>query len=146
MYRSLIDWKYYKDNNTKSLFIHLMLVAGYSGANRGIYVTTVRELSEDTGLSVKIVRTALKKLVDNNDIKISVEHNRTVIKLLSWDLYQMPTKDAIYLYRNTDWSKYYKMIYEYEIKNHIEPTQDILRQFKILCQEKPAGVPPDETN
>ena len=31
-----------------------------------------------------------------------------------------------------------------ETENGIEPSQDVLRQFKILCQEKPAGVPLDK--
>lgn len=137
VYRSLVEWEFYKDSNTKSLFLHLILFAEYKGVNRGTYITTVRELAESTGLSVKIVRTSLKKLVDNNDISVVVKNKKTHIKLLSWDLYQVATKDAIYLYINTDWTKYYKMIHDYEINNHIEPTQDMLRQFKILCQKEP---------
>lgn len=144
MYRCLVDWALYRDINARALFFHLMLSAEYNGANRGVYVTTIRQLAEDNGLSVRNVRTALKKLVDNNDIEITVKGNKTVIKLLSWDQYQISTKDAIYLRTNTEWSKYARMIQQYEIENGIEPSQDVLRQFKILCQEKPAGVPLDK--
>lgn len=139
-----MDWEYYKDNNTKSLFIHLLLCVEYNGANKGTYTTTVRELSEDTGLSVKIVRTCLKKLIDNKDIEIIVKNKKTVIKVLTWDQYQMSTDNAIYLCKSTQWAKYYSLIQEYETENGIEPSQDVLRQFKILCQEKPAGVPLDK--
>lgn len=76
IFRQMIDWEWYKDVPTKTLFIHLLLTANYEDKKwkgetikRGQLVTTLQRLSEDTGLTIKQVRTALDKLESTKNIK-----------------------------------------------------------------------------
>lgn len=75
IFRQMIDWEWYKDVPTKTLFIHLLLTANYEDKKwkgitikRGQLITSLNHLSEETGLSKQQVRTALKKLVATHEV------------------------------------------------------------------------------
>lgn len=70
IHRSILDWEWYKDIPTKTLFLHLLLVANYMPNNyKGVEIgvgqltTSLQALSDATGLTKQQVRTSLKKLV-----------------------------------------------------------------------------------
>lgn len=80
--RKIIDWEWYKDINTKCLFIHLLLKANWKDGRfcgkvieRGSLVTSLQKLSEETGLTVREVRTALTHLEDTGEIEKSRQAN-----------------------------------------------------------------------
>ncbi len=67
LYRKFMDWEWYTDTNTKSLFIHCLLKANHKEGKwrghkigRGQFLTSLNNLSQETGLSVRNVRTSLK--------------------------------------------------------------------------------------
>ena len=69
LHRTLTGWRWYKDGNVLRLWLHLLLNANYAPSDfqdrvigRGEQVTSLKALSDDTGLSVKEVRTAMDKL------------------------------------------------------------------------------------
>ena len=95
LYKKFKNWAFYKDHNTKILFIHLLLSANYK-ANKwqkmtikpGQILTSVNTLSNETGLSVQQIRTALKKLKDNNEITSKATNKNTLVTLCNWAFYQ----------------------------------------------------------
>ena len=67
--RNMLEWRWYKDQNTKALFIHLLIKASIKNQDyrdvsvrRGELVTSLATLANETGLSIQNVRTALGHL------------------------------------------------------------------------------------
>ena len=95
LYRKLINWEWYTDINTKTLFIHCLLMANhqtvkYRGTliTRGSFVTSRDILSQQTNLSVQSIRTSLKRLKSTNDITINSTKQGTLITIVNYDTYQ----------------------------------------------------------
>lgn len=91
----MIDWGWYSDPNTKSLFIHCLLMANWKEnewkgivINRGQFVTGTYALAEQTGLSVQQIRTALVKLKSTNEITIKTTSKYSIITVLKYETYQ----------------------------------------------------------
>ena len=69
LHRSILRWEWYGDLNTARLFIHLLLTVNYEpqrwqgiAVERGQRVASLAKLADETGLTVKQVRTALEHL------------------------------------------------------------------------------------
>lgn len=95
LYREMIDWRWYKNKNVKILFIHLILRANHEDGSfenikltKGQLITGRKQLSEETGLSEREVRTALKKLVDTQEIIKESTSRFSIITICKWDNYQ----------------------------------------------------------
>ena len=95
LHRKMLDWEWYKDNNTKILFLHLLLTANHKDKNwqgqtilRGQKLTSLEHLSKETGLSVQQTRTALNKLKLTNEITIKTTNKNTLITIEKYDDYQ----------------------------------------------------------
>lgn len=95
LHRKFKDWKWYKDINTKTLFLHLLLKANYKDnywkdilVKRGQLVTSIEHLADDTGLTVQQVRTSIKKLKSTNEITIKSTNKYTVVSIEKYDFYQ----------------------------------------------------------
>lgn len=95
LHRKIFDWEWYKDVPTKVLFIHLLLDVNHKGKsvkgitiNRGQTITSIRKLSEQTGLSMQQVRTSLKKLESTHEITQQITHQYTLINVENYDIYQ----------------------------------------------------------
>ena len=93
--RNILQWQWYKDHNTKEVFIHLLLKAnikphGFMGVTigRGELATSIRSLADETGLTLKNVRTALKHLEATGEVAIKRHSRFSVISILSYDRYQ----------------------------------------------------------
>ena len=81
LHRKMMGWEWYKNSNTKSLFLHILLTAthkpvkyGDIDLQPGQLVTSIRQLAADTGLSVQNVRTALKNLQLTHEVTQEVTH------------------------------------------------------------------------
>lgn len=95
IHRKLIDWEWYKDVNTFKLFMHLLLKANtetkkWQGLtiNRGQLITSLKNLSYETGLTEKEVRTALSKLEKTKEVGKQSSSANTTLTMLNYDLYQ----------------------------------------------------------
>lgn len=98
LHRSLLEWEWYDDNNTKILFLHCLLKANYKDKNyrgssikRGSFVTGRDVLAKELGLSVQQVRTSLTKLKSTNEITIKSSSQGTVIEVIKYNDYQEVT-------------------------------------------------------
>ena len=95
LYRDFLSWGLYKDSPSKDVFIHILLNAAYKDFNlngfivrRGFWITSVRQIATETGLSVQQVRTALEKLEATQAITRTATHRATLIGVVNYDFYQ----------------------------------------------------------
>ena len=96
MFRQITDWELYKDINSKVLFLHLLLTAAYTDyttsdgfvVHTGCCFTSIRQLADETGLSIRQVRTALDRLEATHSLTQQTTHRGTLIKLEKWAFFQ----------------------------------------------------------
>ena len=93
--RKILSWGWYTDVSTKCLFLHCILRANWKPGEwkgiryeRGQFITSLSNLSHETGLSVKQVRTALKHLKETNEVASYSTSKFTVITVTNYDKYQ----------------------------------------------------------
>lgn len=93
--RNILTWKWYSNNNTKALFIHLLIKANikektFMGLEirRGQLVTSYKTLSRETGMSLKNLRTAMENLETTEEITRKIFHDYSIITINNYDLYQ----------------------------------------------------------
>lgn len=99
--RSILEWEWYNDIPTKTLFIHILLKANFKDKNwqghlvkRGELITGRKQLSQETGLSEQQTKTALKKLQSTNEITIKATNRFSIITLVNYGLYQDRKEDT----------------------------------------------------
>lgn len=95
IYRSMIDWEWYKETNTKSLFLHLLLTVEIKDKKfqgyvipKGSRVCSYPKLSEETGLSIQSVRTAINHLKSTGELTVSKTPKFSIISIKNWGRYQ----------------------------------------------------------
>lgn len=95
VFRSLPAWRWYKDSNTKSLYLHLLLNACIRHTpfmdfvlQPGEFVSTVRALAYELNMSDKAVRVAMNHLIATNDMAIKTTNKYTVFTVQNWEKYQ----------------------------------------------------------
>ena len=96
MFRQITDWELYKDINSKVLFLHLLLTAAYTDyttsdgfvVHAGYCFTSIRQLADETGLSIRQVRTALERLEATHSLTQQTTHRGTLIKVEKWAFFQ----------------------------------------------------------
>ena len=102
LHRKIVDWEWYTDVNTKCLFLHLILMANHKDEKwrgnvikRGTFVTSIANLSVQTGLTFQQVRTSLKKLQKTGDITIKSTNKNTLIMVVKYEFYQSEQQTVI---------------------------------------------------
>ncbi len=95
LYRKFLNWQWYKDKNTKIVFIHLLLKANYEDKlwkkiviKRGQLVTTIAELSDELQLTNQQTRSCLDKLKSTNEITIKSTNKYSLITILKYNDFQ----------------------------------------------------------
>ena len=101
LFRQFIDWDWFTDINTCHLFIYCLLRANHKNTKwrgielkKGQFVTSYQSLSEATGLSIRNVRTSLKKLTSKttNELTHKTTNHYSIITVNNWNLYQKSDK------------------------------------------------------
>lgn len=95
LHRKLLNWEWYKNTNTKVLFLHLLLTANYvptkcegQVVQRGEVMTTYPLLSAETGLTVKEIRTALNHLNGADITAVRKVPKGSIISIKNYNQYQ----------------------------------------------------------
>lgn len=93
--RRILNWEWYRDVNTCRLFFHLLLKANWKEGRfkgveipRGSFVTSYQSLSDETGLSIKNVRTALNHLKVTGEVAVNRHPKFSVITVKNYCQYQ----------------------------------------------------------
>lgn len=93
--RSLINWRWFQNQNTLQVWIYILLKANVTQhgfekitVHRGELVTSQESLANATGLTVNKVRTALEHLKNTGEITVRKYPKFSVISVLNYDLYQ----------------------------------------------------------
>lgn len=96
LHSKLMNWEWYKDSNTKDVFIHCLLKANWKDGNfkgefipRGSFVTGRKKLSEELGLTEQKIKTALNHLKSTNEITIKTTNRFSIISINNYEKYQI---------------------------------------------------------
>lgn len=96
LHRSLQKWGWKKSPNHTAVFIDLLLEANHAerehmGINiqRGSLTTSVKAISNRSGVSQRSVRTILEHLKSTNEVAIKTTTKFTMISIVKWDQYQL---------------------------------------------------------
>ena len=95
LFRKFLNWEWYKNEVTKSVFLHCILKANWEEKKfegeiikRGSFITTLEKLANELGYTISQIRTALKHLVLTNDLAIKTTNKFRVITVVNYELYQ----------------------------------------------------------
>lgn len=95
LHRSLLNWEWYGDLNTKAVFLHLLLTVNISdGSWRGIPVKRGQRiysrasLAKEIGISEKNLRTALSHLKKTGEVANLSTPQYSMVTVLNYDRYQ----------------------------------------------------------
>ena len=95
LYRSLLEWEWYGDINTRLLFLHLLITANYEDKKwmgkvikRGQRVCSYKGLSEESGISVQSVRTALNHLKSTGEVTYQSGPQYGLVTISNYEKYQ----------------------------------------------------------
>lgn len=98
IYRSLLNWEWYDDVVTKTVFLHLLLTVSIDDqkwhgivVKRGSRVSSYAKLAEETKLSVQQIRTAINHLESTGELTRSKHAKFTVFAINNYDEYQQAT-------------------------------------------------------
>ncbi len=101
LHSKFLNWEWYKDKNTKILFIHCLLKANWKDGRfegmvipRGSFVTSLDILAKELSLTVQEIRTALKHLISTNVLTSKSTNKYRVITVVSYELYQASNNQA----------------------------------------------------
>ena len=95
IHRKILDWQWFKDTNTFMLFLFLLLDANYEDSKvgfliikRGQCLTSLKRINENTGLSIKEIRTSLNKLEKSGEIGKQTTNRYSIITIKNYNDYQ----------------------------------------------------------
>ena len=95
LYRSILDWEWFGDSKTLSVFVFCLLSANHAQKKwRGIiieagqFVTSLQSIHEATHLTQRSIRTALNNLKTTGELTIKTTNKYTLVTVANWALYQ----------------------------------------------------------
>lgn len=94
-FRKIQEWEWYKDIPCFKLFTHCLIKANLENQmfqgkeiKAGSFVTSLKNLAYETGLTISQVRTAIRKLEMTHSIAIKSHRSNSVITINNWEQYQ----------------------------------------------------------
>ena len=96
LYRSFLEWEWYRNINTKVLFIHMLLKANWKEGRfegivipRGSFISSIPKLSYETDLTQREVRTAIEHLKTTGELAVRSHNKYSVFTVNNYSLYQL---------------------------------------------------------
>lgn len=101
LHRKLNKWEWRDDPNMVALLVHFLLNAADEPRKwRGVelkpgqFVSGRKELSFNTGISERSIRTCIERLKSTNEITIKSTNKYSVYTLVNWDIYNSKSEEA----------------------------------------------------
>lgn len=95
IYRSLLDWEWWDDNNTLKVFLYLLLNANWEDSRyrgvevpRGSLIVGRKSIAHALGISERSVRTSLEHLKSTGEVTIQSTNRFSVVTVVNWDKFQ----------------------------------------------------------
>jgi hypothetical protein len=95
IYRKMLDWEWYSDPFTKSLFLHLLVKANWKKGvwkgitvERGQLITGRQTLAVETGIKESTIERHLKRLQKSGEIEQETNNKFRLITICKYDEYQ----------------------------------------------------------
>lgn len=99
--RNILEWEWYQDVVTRSVFLHCILRANWKEKTwkgqkikRGQFVTSLAALAKETGFSIQQTRTALEHLKSTGEVTNLSTPQYRIITVNNYDKYQSATKQS----------------------------------------------------
>lgn len=103
IHRSILNWDWYSDINTKALFLHLILTANYMPGNYkgtpidvGQRAVSLAKLASEMNLTIKQIRTCLKHLERTGEVTCTANNQCTVITVNNYVSFQSGASEKAY--------------------------------------------------
>jgi hypothetical protein len=100
IHRKILRWEWYTDFPVKVLFLHCLILANHKPKNwrgitviRGQFISSVGKLAKQTGLTVKQIRLALKKLEKTNEITVEATNRFSLITVNEYSTYHVNERE-----------------------------------------------------
>lgn len=100
LYRSLLNWEWYTDEHTKTVFLHLILTANYETqqwrgitVERGQRIYSRASLAQELRMSERSIRTALNHLISTGEVTNQTTPQYSIITIKNYDEYQQVTSE-----------------------------------------------------
>lgn len=91
----MLEWEWYRNNNTKVLFLHMLLKVNWKDGKfegkvipRGSFVSSYPRLSQECNMTINEIRTALKHLETTGEITVKSHTKYSVFTVNNYCLYQ----------------------------------------------------------
>lgn len=101
LHNKILDWEWYKDVNTFKLFVHLLLTVNFEDkfwkgieVKAGQKITSLKHLSDETGLTVQQTRTSLSKLKTTGEVTTKATNKYTLVTVVNWASYRIESGKA----------------------------------------------------
>ena len=98
-FRKILNWEWFTDINTCHFFIYCLHRANYEPQHfmgkeipRGSFVSSLKNMSEETGLTIKQVRKCLEKLKNTQNVASKGTNKYTIVSVVNYELYQDDTQ------------------------------------------------------
>ena len=93
--RDILDWGWYRDPNTRGVFLHLLLTANWEDKvfrghtiKRGQVVVCLSSLADILGISIRNVRTAFHHLKSTNEVTIKTTNKFSIVTICNYERWQ----------------------------------------------------------
>jgi hypothetical protein len=100
LHRKIESWEWYQDGNTFRLFLHLVMKANHEPKkwlgvtiDRGQCASSINNLAEALGLSIKQIRTAIKHLEKSQNVASKGASDFTIFTIPNYEIYQAKDED-----------------------------------------------------
>jgi hypothetical protein len=95
IHRKFLDWQWFEKPEAVQLFVYMLLKANHKDGNwqgheikKGQFITSAQTISNDTKLSLQVVRTLLKKFELTNEIIVKPTNKFTMLTICKYECYQ----------------------------------------------------------
>ena len=95
LYRSTLDWEWFCDAKTLSVFVYCLLSANHIQKKwrghiieAGQFITSLQSIQKATHLTQRSIRTALNNLKTTGELTIKTTNKFTLITVANWAFYQ----------------------------------------------------------
>lgn len=130
LHNKFLNWGWYKNKNTKILFIHCLLKANWHEKYfegvlipRGSFATSYRKLSEELNMTIQEIRTSIKHLISTQELTINQHSKFSIITIKNYKLYQ-----AVNTLSNRQLTGEQQQSKNIDIINNINYINNILKQ------------------